>query len=89
MLTLISNTSARRQDEERLVALNDILHPRGPIAVARSTWWKGVKEGRFPQPIYLGARLPRWRWSDIRRLMETGAMTTPGETGCTRSSSPR
>ena len=32
-----------------LVRLSEILAPRGPIPVGRTTWWEGVKDGRFPQ----------------------------------------
>jgi predicted DNA-binding transcriptional regulator AlpA len=32
------------------VRLSQILAPAGPIPVSKSTWWQGVKVGRFPQP---------------------------------------
>ena len=35
------------------------------IPVARSTWWQGVKDGRFPQPVKLGPRTTAWRAEDI------------------------
>lgn len=53
--------------------LSSILAPRGPIPVARSTWWAGVKDGRYPKPVKLGPRITAWRVEDIRRLIETGA----------------
>lgn len=40
------------------------------IPVSHSTWWNGVKEGRFPQPIKLGPRTTAWRAADIRALVE-------------------
>lgn len=40
------------------------------IPVARSTWWAGVKSGRFPQPVKLGPRTTVWRASDIRNLID-------------------
>jgi prophage regulatory protein len=43
--------------------------------VGRSTWWKGVKEGRYPPPVKLGPRVTAWRVSDIRALLEG---TLPG-----------
>jgi prophage regulatory protein len=52
--------------------LPDILKPQGPIPVSRSTWWQGVKEGRFPKPVKLGPRTTAWRWADIRNLSERG-----------------
>jgi hypothetical protein len=32
------------------VRLNSIIAPAGPIPVSKSTWWQGVKDGRFPKP---------------------------------------
>lgn len=55
------------------VRLSDILHPAGPIPVSKSTWWAGVKVGRFPQPLKLGPRVTVWRAEDILSLLETGA----------------
>lgn len=53
--------------------LSAILAPLGPIPVSRSTWWAGVKTGRYPKPIKLGPRITAWRIEDIRRLIEDGA----------------
>ena len=44
------------------------------IPVSKSTWWEGVKNGRFPKPVKLGPRTTAWRVEDIRRLIEEGAM---------------
>ncbi|MCZ8261154.1 MAG: AlpA family phage regulatory protein [Beijerinckiaceae bacterium] len=52
--------------------LRDIIRPYGPIPVGKSTWWSGVKDGRFPRPVKLGARLTVWRVDDIRRLINDG-----------------
>jgi len=42
------------------------------IPVSKSTWWAGVKTGRFPKPVYsLGSRITAWRIEDIRNLIET------------------
>ena len=53
--------------------LRSILAPAGPIPVSKSTWWQGVKDGRFPRPLKLGKRVTVWRVEDIRRLIETGS----------------
>lgn len=53
-----------------LVRLKDIIAPYGPIPVSKSTWWAGVKDGRFPQPVRLGSRVTAWRVEDIRALFE-------------------
>lgn len=39
------------------------------IPVKKSTWWQGVKSGRFPQPVKLGPRVTAWRVEDIRALI--------------------
>ena len=36
--------------------------------VSRSTWFKGVAEGRFPKPVKLSAHAAGYRVEDIRRL---------------------
>jgi prophage regulatory protein len=52
------------------VRLSSILAPHGPIPVGRSTWWAGVKSGRFPKPVKLGPRTTAWKVEDIRTLIE-------------------
>jgi len=52
------------------VRLAQILAPSGPIPVSKSTWWSGVKEGRFPQPQKLGPRTTVWKVEDVRALFE-------------------
>tara|TARA_R110000764_G_scaffold26748_9_gene63634 strand:- start:11095 stop:11298 length:204 start_codon:yes stop_codon:yes gene_type:complete len=53
--------------------ISQILAPAGPIPVSKSTWWAGVKDGRFPKPLKLGKRVTVWRAEDIRALIENGA----------------
>lgn len=40
------------------------------IPVSRSTWWAGVRSGRYPRPVKLGERITAWRVEDIRALIE-------------------
>ena len=40
------------------------------IPVSKSTWWAGVKTGRFPQPVKRGPMTTVWRVEDIRALIE-------------------
>ena len=41
------------------------------IPVSKSTWWAGVKSGRYPQPVRsLGERITAWRAEDIRALID-------------------
>ena len=61
-----------RIPETGFLRIKQILAPRGPIPVPKSTWWAGVKDGRFPQPMKLGKRVTVWRAEDIRALIENG-----------------
>ena len=40
------------------------------IPIGKSTWWAGIKDGRFPKPLKLGKRITVWRVEDIRSLIE-------------------
>lgn len=57
------------------VRLRDIIGDRKKgipalIPVAKSTFWAGVKDGRFPSPIKLSPGVTAWRVEDIRKLIE-------------------
>jgi predicted DNA-binding transcriptional regulator AlpA len=41
------------------------------IPVSRTTWWRGVKEGRYPQGVKLSARRTAWRAEDIQALINS------------------
>ena len=52
------------------------------IPVCSSTFWHGVRTGRYPQPTRaLGQRITAWRVEDIRRLraQSRGPMLPPCE----------
>ena len=34
------------------------------MGIGRTTWWVGVKNGRFPKPVKLGPRTSAWRVED-------------------------
>ena len=53
------------------VRLSSILAPKGPIPVSKSTWWAGIKTGRFPAPVkHLGGRITAWKAEDILELID-------------------
>ena len=52
------------------VRLQFIISPNGPLPFGRSTWWRGVKSGRFPSPVKLGPNTTAWKVEDIRKLIE-------------------
>lgn len=39
------------------------------IPVGPTTWWNGVKSGRYPRPHKIGARATAWKVEDIRQLI--------------------
>lgn len=43
------------------------------IPIGKTTWWNGVKTGRYPKPIKLSPRIAVWRVEDIRALIQYGA----------------
>lgn len=65
--------------QPRLLRLKQIIGdpnadpPIPPIVpVSKSTWWEGVRTGRFPKPVKtLGARITSWRSEDIGELIQT------------------
>ena len=40
------------------------------IPISKSSWWAGVKTGKYPKPIKLGPRTTAWRAKDIQALVE-------------------
>jgi len=54
------------------VRLADILAPAGRLPISKSTWWAGVKEGRYPAAVKLGRRITAWKVADILALIERG-----------------
>lgn len=53
--------------ETGFLRLPDVLKV---FPVSRSTWWQGVKDKRFPQPVKLSPRTTAWRAEDIRELID-------------------
>ena len=57
-----------------LLRLAQIIGPKGLLPIGASTWWEGVKTGRYPKPVKLGPRITAWRVEDIRALIDSGAL---------------
>lgn len=53
---------------DKLLRLPEVL---AKVPIGRASWWKGVKEGRYPAAIKLGARTTCWRESDIDKLIQS------------------
>ena len=41
------------------------------IPVGKSTWWAGVKSGRYPPGLKISPRITAWTCSSIRELVES------------------
>jgi predicted DNA-binding transcriptional regulator AlpA len=39
------------------------------MGIGKTTWWNGIKNGRYPKPVKLGPRMAAWRVEDIRALI--------------------
>lgn len=59
--------------KEGFVRLPQIL---AVIPISKSQFWLGVKNGRFPRPIKLGAKTTVWRVQDIRELIARFSQNT-------------
>lgn len=60
--------------ETGFLRLKQVLYPDGPIPVSKSTWWAGVRTGRYPKPVKLGPRITAWRTADIAALIDSVGM---------------
>ncbi len=60
----------RRIDPDSLLRLRQVLNL---VPVAASTWWAGVRTGKFPKPVKLGPRTTCWKARDILDMIERAA----------------
>jgi predicted DNA-binding transcriptional regulator AlpA len=56
-----SRPAAALLPNSELVSVTQIL---AAMNISASTWWDGVKKGKFPKAVKLGARTTRWRTED-------------------------
>jgi len=60
---------SKQEKQERLLRLKEVLKI---VPVSKSTWWAGVKSGRFPTPVKLGPRVTAWQSDSIIPIIEQG-----------------
>ena len=65
----MNKNQLNHEPAERLLRLVEVL---AYLPVSRSSWWCGVRTGRFPRPVRLGPHTPCWRLADILALAERG-----------------
>ncbi|MFN4247920.1 MAG: helix-turn-helix transcriptional regulator [Flavipsychrobacter sp.] len=68
-------TEDKTLPETGFVRLPVVLHH---IPVSKTTWWNGVKSGRFPASIKLGPGITVWKAEDIRMFIENTSDITKG-----------
>ena len=56
--------------DDTLITQRDVLHI---IRVSRTSLWRGVKTGQYPEPIKMGPRMNRWHLGKIRELVRSAA----------------
>ena len=39
------------------------------IPISKSSWWNGVRKGKYPKPVNLGENTTVWHEDDIRELI--------------------
>ena len=67
-MTRIDPTPAKPDTADKLLRLPAVL---AKVPVSGASWWKGVKEGRYPAAIKLGPRTTCWRESEIDALIRS------------------
>lgn len=50
----------------RLLRLPEVLRR---VPIGKSSWWSGVRSGKYPRPVKLSSRTTCWRESDIDALI--------------------
>lgn len=63
----VQNNAPVSLPEVGFLRLSDVLKI---IPVAKTAWYQGVKEGRFPAPVKLTKRASGYRVGDIRALID-------------------
>src|SRR3954470_16501932 len=63
--------------ETGLLRLSTFVGRGNAIPVSPSTWWEGVKTGRFPKPVKLGPKITVWQATEIHALIKNGVSASP------------
>ncbi|MDQ6962857.1 MAG: AlpA family phage regulatory protein [Mariprofundaceae bacterium] len=52
--------------KKRFMRLPEVL---SFIPVSKTSWYRGIKQGRYPKPIKLSPNTSAWKSQDIERLI--------------------
>ncbi|MCC8108175.1 MAG: AlpA family phage regulatory protein [Planctomycetes bacterium] len=75
-----NNGTAPTLPTEGFVRLPVVL---GVLGIGKTSFWRGIHDGRYPHPVKLGPRTSAWRVEDIRAVIakykaEAGNEATEG-----------
>jgi prophage regulatory protein len=57
---------------KHIIGDNKSIPPILPILpISKSSWWAGVKEGKYPKPIKIGKNITVWRSDEIQALISS------------------
>jgi prophage regulatory protein len=56
-------------NNDKLLRLKQVLER---VPVSKSSFWNGVRTGKYPKPLKLGPRTSAWRESEIDRIVREG-----------------
>jgi prophage regulatory protein len=55
------------------------------LGISKTSWYRGIGEGRYPRPVSLGPMTSAWRAEDIHSLIaKIGARTDVAPDGASR-----
>ncbi len=57
-----------QEQNPKLLRLDAVL---SIFPISKSAWWAGVKTGKYPASVKLGAHTTAWRAQDIYKLIES------------------
>ena len=63
----MNHQNSMQPNSQKLYRINQVLEV---IPVSKTTWWNGVRDGRFPKPIRNG-RMTFWKSEDIESFIDT------------------
>jgi prophage regulatory protein len=66
-LITMQSASQKQIHPKALLRLDQVLEL---VPVSQSSWWAGVKTGRFPKAVKLGPKTTCWRAADIFALID-------------------
>lgn len=65
-----ANTDYRYIDQLPDSSMLNIKEVLAVVRISRSSWYAGIKDGKYPAPVHIGPASPRWKLGDVRKVTE-------------------